>query len=65
MNIEDVKRTIVEFLNETLSPWLIILFGSLIKGNFRKNSDIDIAYFSDKDIDNYERFWLHRNLQIY
>ncbi|ABP66214.1 DNA polymerase, beta domain protein region [Caldicellulosiruptor saccharolyticus DSM 8903] len=62
MNIEDVKRTIVEFLNETLSPWLIILFGSLIKGNFRKNSDIDIAYFSDKDIDNYERFLIAQEL---
>ena len=56
MNIEDVKRTIVEFLNEILSPWLIILFGSIIKGNFRPGSDIDIAYFSDKDIDNMKDF---------
>ncbi|WAM34950.1 type VII toxin-antitoxin system MntA family adenylyltransferase antitoxin [Caldicellulosiruptor morganii] len=62
MNIEEVKKTIVEFLNEKISPWLVILFGSIIKENFRPDSDIDIAYFSDIDIDNYERFLIAQEL---
>lgn len=52
----------MDILKREISPWLIILFGSLVKGNFRKDSDIDIAYLSDKEISNVERFWVSQEI---
>jgi len=52
----------VDILKREILPWLIILFSSLVKGNFRKDSDIDIAYLSDKEISNVERFWVSQEI---
>lgn len=42
------------YLTEKISPYLIILFGSAVKGNLRKDSDIDIAFLSEKHFDDYD-----------
>lgn len=62
INMEEIKKVVVDILKREISPWLIILFGSLVKGNFRKDSDIDIAYLSDKEISNVERFWVSQEI---
>lgn len=63
MHIEKkVLEQIKEFLVQRLSPSLIILFGSAIKGNFREDSDFDIAFFSDMEIDAYRIFLLAQEL---
>lgn len=62
INMEEIKKVVVDILKREISPWLILLFGSLVKGNFRKDSDIDIAYLSDKEISNVERFWVSQEI---
>jgi predicted nucleotidyltransferase len=52
---EDIAK-INRCLQESLAPFLIILFGSCAKGTMRSDSDIDIAFFSEKDYDAYEVF---------
>lgn len=54
---------ITDVLIEKLSPFLIILFGSTVKGNVRQSSDIDIAYLSDDKVsDQYEIFVIAQEL---
>nr|WP_167317580.1 nucleotidyltransferase domain-containing protein [Caldicellulosiruptor hydrothermalis] len=62
MNIQEIKKVVVEILKKEISPWLIIIFGSLAKGNFRQDSDIDIAFFSDREVSNIERFRISQEL---
>lgn len=38
------------------------MFGSFVKGNVRDDSDIDIAFFSEKAISSYEIFMLAQDL---
>ncbi len=56
----------IEIINNVLldkvEPYLIILFGSLAKGYARANSDIDIAYLSDMELDEYEIFMIAQEL---
>lgn len=52
-----VDRTIIE-----TSPAFIILFGSFATGTIHDESDIDLAYFSDKLLSSYERFILASEL---
>lgn len=59
---EKIKEIIVGILRNEISPWLVILFGSFVKGNFRNDSDIDIAYLSDKEISNIERFKISQEI---
>jgi len=56
--IENIKN----FLLKNLNPYVIYLFGSSVKGVFRKDSDIDIAFLSDKTISDYELFMLAQEL---
>ncbi|KAA0955963.1 nucleotidyltransferase domain-containing protein [Sporosarcina sp. ANT_H38] len=51
-----MENTIIEVLNEHVDPSFILLFGSYVKGLAREDSDIDIAYFSETTLTNYERF---------
>lgn len=60
--MQEIKEVILDILKREISPWLVILFGSFVKGNFRKDSDIDIAYLSDKEISNVERFWISQEI---
>ncbi len=59
MEVEkEIEENIVTILNNTISPSTIYIFGSFVKGNMRTDSDIDIAYLSNKSIDDYERFMI-------
>ncbi|HYE83196.1 MAG TPA: nucleotidyltransferase domain-containing protein [Clostridia bacterium] len=58
MDIELIKSTIVE----KASAFLIILFGSAVAGRMREDSDIDIAFLSDKCHNEYEVFQIAQEL---
>ncbi|AWI03693.1 type VII toxin-antitoxin system MntA family adenylyltransferase antitoxin [Clostridium drakei] len=60
LNINIEKIT--DFLVENIKPYLIYLFGSSVNGVFREDSDIDIAFMSDKKITEYEVFMLAQEL---
>ena len=47
-----------------LNPKLIIIFGSYAKGLQTNDSDLDIAFYSDKNIDNYNRWLLAQEIAI-
>jgi uncharacterized protein len=60
---EQIEPIIIEVLTETVSPYLIYLFGSTVAGNVHQDSDIDIAFLSDqKQLDHYERFMVAQEL---
>jgi predicted nucleotidyltransferase len=46
-------RRYAEIVFEGLSPCKVVLFGSLVNGNFNENSDIDIAVVKDNLGENY------------
>ncbi|PRR80963.1 type VII toxin-antitoxin system MntA family adenylyltransferase antitoxin [Clostridium vincentii] len=46
----------IEILKEKFNPIVIYLFGSGAKNKLRDDSDIDIAFLTDKDVDPYECF---------
>jgi predicted nucleotidyltransferase len=57
MNLD--KKTlekVVEFLVDRLNPYVIYLFGSSVKENFREDSDIDIAFLSNIELSDYDLF---------
>lgn len=56
--IEQLKNALIERLN----PCLIYLFGSYATGLTHPNSDIDLAYLSNKTISHYERFLIAQEL---
>jgi len=47
---------IKSFLIEELEAELIYLFGSYAVGKTRDDSDLDLAFLSSKEIDDYQRF---------
>ncbi len=53
---------IVNLLREKVSPDLIYIFGSTVKGTSHKNSDLDIAFLPGSDINEYEIFILAQEL---
>lgn len=57
-----LEDTIKEVLQERVQPSFILLFGSYAKGIAREDSDLDIAYFSETTLSNYERFLLAGDL---
>jgi len=57
-----IQAKIINFLVEKISPNLIYIFGSTVKGTSNKNSDIDIAYLSHQKMDEYETFMLAQEL---
>lgn len=62
MLIEEIKNHLVDKIVQELNPDFIILFGSFAKGTIHAESDIDLAYFSDKQLSSYERFILASEL---
>jgi predicted nucleotidyltransferase len=48
-----VEKKITEYLRDKLSPFLIYLFGSYAKGHIRPDSDVDIAFLSDEEQNDY------------
>ncbi|RCW60331.1 nucleotidyltransferase domain-containing protein [Halanaerobium sp. ST460_2HS_T2] len=55
-------KVIKSFLIEGLKAELIYLFGSYAKGKERPDSDLDLAFLSSKDIDDYQRFLIAQKL---
>lgn len=55
---KDIQQLLVDKINAQLDADFIILFGSFAKGTVREDSDIDVAYFSSKQLSSYERFQL-------
>ena len=55
-------KQIEDYLAKTLDPYLIVLFGSAATGKLRADSDIDLAYLSDQDIEAYDLFMLSQQL---
>jgi len=49
-------------LHEAISPYLIILFGSAAKLQMRADSDVDVAYLSDVEINPYQQWLLAERL---
>ena len=58
----DIRKKITQFLVEHVSPGFIVLFGSFAKRTMRKDSDSDIAFFSDEVYSDYELFLLAQKL---
>ncbi|GAB6180170.1 hypothetical protein JCM14036_14890 [Desulfotomaculum defluvii] len=50
------------YLLEKVSPYLIMLFGSAVKGTFNETSDIDIAFLSDITHNDYDLFIIGQGL---
>lgn len=53
---------IVEALKDEIHPYLLVIFGSCAKGLLRDDSDIDIAYLSDRSYSSYEKFMVAQKL---
>jgi predicted nucleotidyltransferase len=53
---------IKKFLIKHLDVDVIYLFGSSVKNTMRKDSDIDVAFLSDKSVDSFDLFLLTQKL---
>ncbi len=58
----EINEIIKQHLLEYLDPSLIIVFGSVIKGPFREDSDIDLAFLSDRPINSYDLYMVAQSL---
>lgn len=52
----------VKLLRDTVSPQLIYLFGSTAKGTAHAKSDLDIAFLTSANLDEYEVFMIAQQL---
>lgn len=59
---ENLKKQLIEIIQNKINPAFIILFGSFAKGTNRIDSDIDLAFFSKEQLSSYERFLLASEL---
>lgn len=48
----------IETIKRTCNPFVIYLFGSFAKGEYKQDSDIDIAFLSETTVDGYTLFML-------
>ncbi|WP_078553353.1 type VII toxin-antitoxin system MntA family adenylyltransferase antitoxin [Bacillus alkalicellulosilyticus] len=56
------KELVITHLIEKVSPFLIVLFGSTANGYTHRESDIDIAFLTDKKMDKYQLFMIAQEL---
>lgn len=62
---QNIEQTIIDILCEKLSPYWIVLFGSTVSGNTRKESDIDIAFLTDNNkLNKYDLFMIAQELAV-
>ena len=61
---EETQQQLIQTINQQLDTDFIILFGSFAKGTEQEDSDIDLAYFSKKQLSSYERFILAGQLAV-
>jgi len=40
---------VLTILKDKLKPWLVVLFGSWVKGVLRDDSDVDIAFMTEEE----------------
>ena len=59
-----MKGQLIGKIKEEINPSFIILFGSFVKGTVHADSDLDIAYFSNKQLSSYERFIMAGELAL-
>ncbi len=59
---EKEKNIIIKFLKSKIDPKLIYLYGSYAKGETREDSDIDLAVYTDEDINAYDLFIISNQL---
>lgn len=52
------QKVVVEKLALAVNPAFVIVFGSYAQGSAREDSDLDIAYFAERQLSAYERFLL-------
>lgn len=64
MLTNEIKEQLIEKVKQEVNPAFIILFGSFAKGTVREESDIDLAYFSNKQLSSYDRFLLSNELAL-
>jgi len=65
LNIDNnTLNKVKEFLVRQLEPQTIIVFGSSVKGNFREDSDIDVAFISAKEVTSYDLYLLAQSLVL-
>jgi predicted nucleotidyltransferase len=55
-------KQIEDYLVKTLDPYLVMLFGSAATGQLRADSDIDLAYLSDQEMQAYDLFMVAQQL---
>ncbi len=66
MKLNKEKLNIItNFLEDEISPVLLILFGSATDGNFGPDSDIDIAFLSDHELTDYKIYLLAQRLAAF
>lgn len=59
---EQIKDDIIKYLQDKLDPKFIYLFGSIAKGEGRKDSDIDLGVYLDRIISPYDLLVISNNL---
>lgn len=52
------QKVVVEKLVSAVNPAFVIVFGSHAHGSAHEDSDLDIAYFAERQLSAYERFLL-------
>lgn len=56
VDLDKAIPMVIEVLSEQFSPYFIVLFGSYANENRTPESDLDIAFLSEKESDSYTRF---------
>jgi len=65
LNITDNTLSIIkEYLIKELTPHTLILFGSSVKGYFREDSDIDVAFISANEVTSYDIYFFAQALAL-
>jgi len=59
---DNIVSIVRDYLVQELKPYTIILFGSSVKGYFREDSDIDIAFISAQEFKSYDLYLLAQAL---
>lgn len=62
--VNKIREQLIEKVKQEVNPAFIILFGSFAKETVREESDIDLAYFSSKQLSSYDRFLLSNELAL-
>lgn len=62
MDFNYLLKKSIKLLIKGVEPFIIYLFGSSCKDELRVDSDIDIAFLSDKKISPYQSFMLSQEL---